>query len=100
MKKSELRQLIREEMRKEARSIPPTDIDIQTLIDILINALGYKKYQLGVEYDMGVYWVTLPTNALKVEDLELLSEILPKGYLVGSYPQLGKALSIKTTIKQ
>lgn len=99
MKHSELKQIIREEIQKEMRFIPSTNTNIQTVIDTLIKVMGYKKYQLGVEYDMGVHWITLPSNALKVEDLDLLSEILPKDYLIGSYPQIGKGLSIKTTIK-
>lgn len=98
MKKPELREIIRKQLR-EVKFIPNNSYSIDDLINNLIKIMGYKKYQLGVESDMGVYWVTLPINAISIKDLDILKDILPQNSHIGYYPHISKGLSIKTSIK-
>lgn len=97
MKKSELKEVIKKHL-DEIRFIPNNNYSIDDLIKNLIKIMGYKKYQLGVESDMGVYWVTLPTNAISTKDLDILKDILPQNSYIGYYPHISKGLSIKTSI--
>lgn len=92
MKKSELRQIIREEVGK---IIKP---EVTQLVNILMSRMGYKKYQLGIETAYGVYLITLPISTLSLSDLKKLQEILPEGTMVGIYRDIFSGLSIKTNI--
>jgi hypothetical protein len=98
MKKSELKQLIKEEIGKNlsGKKIPIPQ-EIQDILNSLID-LGIKKYQLSVGKFQGVYTIELPITTTTVDMLSKILNIIPKNYGIGIYPGYS-GLSIKTEIK-
>jgi hypothetical protein len=95
MKKLELKQIIKEEIR--LKKLNSTSPQLNKLIQDLIDK-GYKEYQLDIKNNYGVYFITLPYSSLNTHMLANLIRILPEGSSIGVFPNLHSGLSIRTSI--
>ena len=73
---------------------------LNILIDMLIEVMGYKRYELEIVELYGIYFITLPTYSIKATDLIKLENILPKKASIGIYSNIFSGLSIRTEIKK
>jgi hypothetical protein len=73
--------------------------EVQALIDGLISTGVFKKYELGVEQYVGVYFITLPITACNIKTLNKIIDVIPADSNIGIYKSLSSALSIKTPYK-
>lgn len=59
--------------------------------------LGFKKYQLEVVKDMGVFFIILPHNAYTIDMMKTIGDVVGGNCIIGSYPHISKnSLSIRT----
>ena len=97
MKKSELRELIREEVKKTLNeaSTDKYPTEVQSIIDSLIG-IGMKKYQLTAHTNYGVWFIELPFTAIHSGNLRKIEKFLPD-FSIGIYPGYS-GLSLRTDI--
>ncbi len=98
MKKSELQQIIKEEVGNTLSEKKITfPKEIQDILNSLMS-LGIKKYQLSVGKLQGVYVVELPMTIVNVNTLSKILEVLPKDSSIGLFPGYS-GLTVKTNVK-
>jgi len=71
---------------------------VEILIQMLIETMGYKKYELDIVEVYGIYFITLPTYSISAKDLSILESILPTKSSIGIYSNIFSGLSIRTEI--